>query len=280
MIGENKDRKPAFDYRNIEKPSNEFLCWFAGFFEGDGHVSKHEKYALTITQTKSKGLKQCKEIQDRFGGIGRINEDNREYGKECHATCYRWSISHPKAIEQILRWIQPYLDVNTKASDMLDHFGIEETVPIWEQKQYYTEDALNDSLEECSQNAVKIKQEIQDIEAIKNEPELVDLREPNLIQSIVKQSSIDVSLNELRRAVSSSTQYGIKKLKDQGLWDESMGLCQDQMEILDVEDNCDSLVVTVTSKKPLNRATISFSNMWLEDNECEEIKIKSEYNND
>lgn len=276
MINNNGDRRRVgIDYENLEKPSNEFLCWFAGFLEADGHVGKHgNKKSMHVTQAKEKGRRQCLDISEKFGGIGRMHVRPNEEVDE-HSICYRWETSDPNAIAQILEWIQPYLDVNTKLNGMLDHFDIEETVPIWEQKQYYTEDAMRDSLQTCSQHAVNLKHYIKELNSIKNDPKLADVEEPNLIDYTLSQSDIDLDLDELVKAVSSSTQFAIKRLKDQDLWSEKMGLYQEEMVITDVVYNRDKAIVYAMSKKGLSDAVTGFGNIWLEENGYDQIELKS-----
>lgn len=131
----------------LRKPDKEFLIWFAGFLEADGHVSHDEDpkhHRMNIAQTKDKGEKECKMIQKQFGGIGTIRE--HEYDNDKWSKKYEWWLNHPICISKILGWIEPYLDQHTKLSDELEYYNIKETVPVWDRNQHFKPEQLEQSI--------------------------------------------------------------------------------------------------------------------------------------
>lgn len=132
----------------LRKPDEEFLIWFAGFLEADGHVSHdeepHKHHRMNISQTKDKGKKECEMIQKQFGGIGTIRE--HEYEKDEWSKKYEWWLNHPICISKILGWIEPYLDQHTKLSGELEYYNIKETVPVWDRNQHFKPEQLEQSI--------------------------------------------------------------------------------------------------------------------------------------
>lgn len=133
----------------LRKPDEEFLIWFAGFLEADGHVSHNVKprkrHRLTVAQSKDKGVKECKMIQKQFGGVGSIHQQEYDNKSEW-STGYSWWVTHPICISKILGWIEPYLDQHTKLSDELEYYNIKETVPVWDRNQHFKPEQLEQSI--------------------------------------------------------------------------------------------------------------------------------------
>lgn len=201
-------RSPGTDLILLEKPSEEFLCWFAGYWEGEGHVGEN---VFNVVQAGDNGEEQIMMVKRRFGGAGQIYE--REHDNPKWSTKYKWAITHPKAIKQILEWIQPYLDVNTKASDRLEHFGIKETIPVWERKDVFSTEQIYTSVQQAHGNAVSLSNKIQRLEEIEEQTisESDPLYTHELEQKFVCGCTQDVSYNEFIDALSTSVNLAIEE---------------------------------------------------------------------
>jgi len=266
-----KRRRVGIDIELLEKPEVEFLCWFAGFFEGDGHVSKR---SLNITQTKEKGRKQCEEIKRRFGGIGTIYEDERDR-YENHSVCYTWQISHPKVISQILKWIQPYLDVNTKASSVLERHGIKETVPVWEKKKHYTSEGIESSLNQASRRCNNLKSHIRTVSDIQNiDNARVSIERPEVMRYCLGNSNADISLESLSKIITNSLEYAEYKMEQQGfdMSSRSCGFVVDDVVIKDISTDS-QLDIYLDHDLPLSDAVLGIANKHIEDSYNYEIKL-------
>lgn len=106
----------------LEKPSEKFLIWFTAFLEADGHVRHGDTHLLKVTQSGEKGKKQCIMIRGMFNEVGSIHVERPENmsdkgggrNSDNWKPIYRWSVTDPEVIAQILEWIEPLADPYTK----------------------------------------------------------------------------------------------------------------------------------------------------------------------
>lgn len=205
---EQSRRPKGSDYDLLEKPSDEFLCWFAGYWEGEGHVRETQ---INVVQAGDNGEQQILMVKRRFGGAGQIYKEEME--KSEWSDKYRWAITDPKAIKQILEWIQPYLDVNTKASDRLEYFGIKETIPVWERKEVFSTEQIRNNIQQAHGNAVSLSNKIQRLEEIEEQTisESDPLYSHELEQKFMCGCTEEISYNEFLDALSTSVSLAIEE---------------------------------------------------------------------
>lgn len=136
-----KDVSPhdEFDYRKDDdagpdlpdKPSDEWIMWFTGFWEGEGSLKVREtnnggmSADIQVTQTKDRGEKVCEEVRDTFGcGSVSVSRESREDW----STCYVWYTGRKKQALQITEWMMPHLrvrkeEIRDKRQRLLDYIG-------------------------------------------------------------------------------------------------------------------------------------------------------------
>jgi hypothetical protein len=110
----------------LEKPSRDFLIWFTGFLEADGHVRHETNHMLKVTQAGKKGKQQCMMIRDMFNEVGSVHvrDYNEREGRETNNwdKCYEWVVTDPEVIAEILEWVEPFADPHTKVKDEFEHY--------------------------------------------------------------------------------------------------------------------------------------------------------------
>lgn len=168
-------KHPGQQLTILEKPPNEFLAWFAGYLEADGHVyvgtyKGRKVHNLGASQSKKHGLRQLEHIRDMFGGVGTVYTTRKEDTKPIlnkmgdgtvkeyysNGDMHTWQLTDSKAIKHILQWVQPYLDANTKLSDQLEYFEVDEHIPVWEQRKWIDVDNVESKFTTGYTNACKL----------------------------------------------------------------------------------------------------------------------------